>query len=160
MLWRAQQDKLAPARNDLLLFYMPTQRWPSGEEKNQNIYIYPFAWKETWTKDLIHWWQLIAWLLVSNLERVELNNWWWRCLKKTYVDGPLVMGTEWDGIVSYAISHKNMATAEETFKNKLIKFMSWLKPLSLDILSLYKMALRALYGYSNMAFPYQGCYSC
>lgn len=38
-------------------------------------------------------------------------------LEKMYVDGLLVICTEWDAIVSHVISHKNIATVEEAFKN-------------------------------------------
>lgn len=44
-----------------------------------------------------------------------------------YVDGYLVMSAEWDGIVSHLISHKNIATAKETFKNQLNKQVHFMK---------------------------------
>lgn len=89
------------------------------KKKTRIHIIFHFAWKEAWPEDLIHQWQLMAWLLVRDVERLGLNNWWWRQLEKMYVDGHLIMGTEGEGIVPHVISHKHIATAKDTFKHVL-----------------------------------------
>lgn len=77
------------------------------------------------------------------------------------VNGPIVIGTERDDIVSHVISHKSIALAEETFKSQLIQLAHLMNIgqsfFPRHLRTMYKEAvvagMEALHGFNNVASP-------